>query len=261
MRTASKDEPLAKRHSLRQRKKRRAQMIRRCVSLSLLSAILLAVVVFFTPLFNIRSISVSGNFMIETAAIEQSLSGITGSNLFLTRKKSIEKLIKGFAYADTVNIKRKLIPPSMEVEIVECTPAAVIAHNSSFVVIDMTGKILEVSDSKPGYPELAGLKLTSANAGETMSLDDNSKLKTVVSVLAAFRKSGLMEGVTSINFENMNNITFNYENRLDVICGSFSNFSSKLSLFREAITSNRLTENSRGTIDFTKVAGKAVYKP
>ena len=104
------------------------------------------------------------------------------------------------------------------------------------------------------------MNLTAATDGTVISLDDNGKLKTVLSVLEQFRKSGLMSGVTVINFEDIDNITFNYQNRLDGICGPYVDFSRKLSLFREAITSNRLTENSRGTIDLTK-KGHAVYRP
>ena len=57
------------------------------------------------------------------------------------------------------------------------------------------------NDKKSELPELSGLRLTSANVGEIISLDDNSKLKTVISVLENFRKSGLIAGVTVISFE------------------------------------------------------------
>lgn len=82
-------------------------------------------------------------------------------------------------------------------------------HNNSFVTIDISGRILEVSDRKAELPELAGLNLTAATDGTVISLDDNGKLKTVLSVLEQFRKSGLMSGVTVINFEDIDNITFN----------------------------------------------------
>ena len=105
-----------------------------------------------------------------------------------------------------------------------------------------------------------GLRLTSANAGEIISLDDNSTLKTVISALEAFKKSGLMSGINKIDFSDFENITFNYENRIDGICGPYVDFSRKLSLFREAITSNKLTEHSRGTINLSRT-GRAVYTP
>ena len=260
MRNDRKGESLQKRHSKRQQQRRRAQLIRRGIFFTLLGVIFLCIIIFATPLFNIRSIEISGNAVIETAQLEQKLSDVLGSNLFLTSSGNIENSVKSFAYADSVSVKRRFLPPSVSIEITECIPAAYLLYNNSFVTIDISGKILEVNDKKAELPEITGLRLTSANVGEIISLDDNSKLKTVISVLENFRKSGLISGVTVISFEDINNITFNYENRLDGICGSYVDFSRKLSLFREAITSNKLTENSRGTIDLTKT-GKAVYTP
>ena len=69
-----------------------------------------------------------------------------------------------------------------------------------------------------------------------------------------------MSGITKIDFTDLENITFNYENRIDGICGPYVDFSRKLSLFREAITSNKLTEHSRGTINLSRT-GRAVYTP
>lgn len=260
MRSEKQNESIQKRHSRRQQKRRRQQLIRRCITLGILGVALLCVIIFFTPLLDIRSVSVTGNVKIETATLEPVLESLKGQNLILTGKRSIESSLKTFAYTDTVSVKRGLFPPSLTIEIVECEPAVYMTHNSSFVTIDINGKILEVSDRKAELPELAGLKLTSANEGEIISLDDNGKLKTVIEVLTSFRKSGLLSGVTKIDLTDMNNITFNYQNRLDGICGEYVDFTRKLSLFREAITSNRLTENSRGTIDLTK-KGKAVYRP
>ncbi len=234
--------------------------MRRYISLGTLSVILLCIIIFFTPILDIREVNISGNVKIETAELEPVAESLKGSNLLLTGKGSAEKLILPLAYADSVAVKRGLFPPSLTIVITEREPAVQLMHNSSFVTVDIQGKILEVSDRKAEYAELSGLKLTSANEGEIISLDDNSKLKTVIGILESFKKSGLLTGVTKISLEDIDNITFNYENRIDGICGPYVDFTRKLGLFREAITSNKLTENSRGTIDLTKT-GKAVYTP
>lgn len=261
MRNGLNENSIQKRHILRQKKRRRAQLIRRTVSLGTLGVILLCIIVFFTPLFNIRSVTINGNSKIETEQIEQKLGVLTGENLFLTRSGRLEDNILSLSYADKVSVKKGLFPPSVTIEITEREPIAYLLHNSSFVIIDISGRILEVSEQKADLTELAGLKLTAAAEGTIISLDDNGKLKTVLAVLEQFNKSGLMSGVTVINLEDLDNITFNYQNRLDGICGPYVDFSRKLSLFREAITSNRLTENTRGTIDLATKKGHAIYRP
>ena len=254
------EDSIRKRHSKRQQKRRRQQLIRRCISLGTLSAILLCVIIFATPLLDIRRVSISGNVKIETAELDPIAESFKGSNLILTGKGSVEKALLPFAYANSVSVKRGLFPPSLTIVITEREPAVQLMHNQSFATIDIDGRILEVGERNTEYAELVGLKLTSSNAGEIISLDDNGKLKTVLGVLESFKKSGLIAGVTKISLEDMDNITFNYENRIDGICGPYVDFTRKLGLFREAITSNKLTENSRGTIDLTKT-GKAVYTP
>lgn len=254
------EESIRKRHSKRQQKRRRQQLIRRCISLSTLSAIVLCVIIFATPLLNIRNVSISGNIKIDSAELEPIAESFKGHNLILTGKGSVEKALLPFAYTESVSVKRGLFPPSLNIVITEREPVAQLVHNQSYVTIDIDGKILEVGERNTEYAEIIGLKLTSSNAGEIISLDDNGKLKTVIGVLASFKKSGLFAGVTKISLENMDNITFNYENRIDGVCGPYVDFTRKLGLFREAITSNKLTENSRGTIDLTKT-GKAVYTP
>ena len=73
-------------------------------------------------------------------------------------------------------------------------------------------------------------------------------------------KADIIKYVTYISFEDMTNITFNYQSRLDVICGTHIDFQRKLSLFKEAVNSNKLTQNSRGTINLA-TTGKAIYTP
>lgn len=251
---------IRRRHTKRQQKRRRQQLIRRTVTISTLSVILLSIILFATPLLDIRGVNISGNIKITSEELQPIAEGLNGRNLLLTGKKRVKKMFLSFPYADDISVNKNLFPPSLIIEIEEREPAICLMHNQEFVIADATGRILEVTSTKPEMPEIIGLKLTSSNQGETLSLDDNSKLKTVINILESFKKSGLLTGITKISLEDMDNITFNYENRIDGICGPYVDFNRKLGLFREAITSNQLTEKSRGTIDLTKT-GHAVYRP
>lgn len=253
-------EPIQKRHTKRQQKRIRAKKIRRMIFYTSLVTVLLCIIIFFTPLLSIRSINVSGNFRIESTELYQSLDIYTSQNLFLTRKGNVRKRILAFPYVESVSVKKKLFPPSLEIELQERESICVIPYNNAYAYIDGSGRILELADRRNDLCEINGLRLTSANPGETISLDDNSGLKTVLQALSAFKKSGLMSGITKIDFSDLENITFNYENRIDGVCGPYVDFSRKLSLFREAITSNKLTEHSRGTINLSRT-GRAVYTP
>ena len=51
-----------------------------------------------------------------------------------------------------------------------------------------------------------------------------------------------------------------YQDRINGLCGTQLDLGRKLSLFRETILSNNISDKAKGTIDLT-VTGKAVYTP
>ena len=70
----------------------------------------------------------------------------------------------------------------------------------------------------------------------------------------------MSDKIKNIDVTDPESISFDYENRLRVICGSSIDFEDKISLFEEVMKSNRIASNARGTIDLS-IAGKAVHTP
>ena len=253
-------ESLQKRHAKRLRKKRRLKFIRKTVFYSVIAIILLIILVFCTPLFHIRNVTIEGNNIVATEDLESSFSNIIGKNLFSTKKKDIIKILPDNAYIDDVSLKKHIFSSTLTVNIIECQPAGYIFYSNKYVTIDSSGKILEITEVEPEFAAISGLELTSAVEGEQISIGDADNLNIALSVIGLFEQSDMLPSITTISFEDFDNITFNYENRLDGICGPYVDFQRKINLFKEAITSNKLTENSHGTINLTN-SGKAIYTP
>lgn len=252
---------IQERHHKRRQQRLREQKIRRCVFFTVLVLIAISVVVFFTPVFNVKTVSVIGNQRVSTEQILEKTGDVTGKNLFRMRKRSIEKGILEFAYVDKVTIKKKPFPPTLILEIKECKPAVQVEYAESFIAIDKTGKILDKSAERlEGMPLASGIKIISANEGEVIGFKDDEAKKIILGCIEAMEKAEILDGIVTMSFEDMTNITFNYQSRLDVICGTHIDFQRKLALFNEAIHSNNLTENSRGTINLS-TTGKAIYRP
>ncbi len=265
-RTAAKRKPAAhgniqKRHTQRQRQRIRAMKRRRFIFFSTLILIAVLIVMFFTPLFNIRRVDIEGNNRVSVEELQQSIGVLDGENLFRTSTGRIKKNILQFAYIDTVTVKRALIPPSIRVAVTECEPGGYIIENEKYIIINEKAKVLEVNMEEPEeIPQLVGLTLSRFDPGLRLEVTESDKFSVMIQCLQDMRKLDVLKGVEMISFEDMSNISFNYEDRLDVLCGSDVEFSKKLGLFREAIHSSKLTENSRGTIDLS-TTGKAVYTP
>ena len=249
------------RHNKRRQKRIREQKIRRYTFFAVLGIIAVLIVMFLTPVFNIKTVNVVGNNKLSQEVIYEQIGDLTGRNLFSTRKRSIKKKLSEFAYTEKVEVKKKPFPPSIVVEITERIPAVQISYAESYIVIDKDGRILEkAAEKQEGIAVCEGLKVASANEGEFISLKKEETQKIVIGCIEYMQKADIIKDITLMSFEDMTNITFNYQSRLDVICGTHIDFKRKLDLFKEAVNSNKLTQNSRGTINLA-TTGKAIYTP
>ena len=160
----AKDKSIQARHDQRRQKRIREQRIRRYTFFTVLGVIAILIVMFLTPLFNIKTVNVVGNNKLTQEQIFTEIGDYTGRNLFSARGSSIKKKISKFAYTEKVAVKKKPFPPTLTVEITERIPAVQIAYAESYIVIDKDGRILEKTAEKlEGVAVCDGLKVTSAN--------------------------------------------------------------------------------------------------
>ena len=254
-------ENLRARHIQRQKQRRKVMKRRRIMFFTVSALILLSIVLFFTPLFNIKNIEVAGNTKVEIAQIKQAIGSVEEDNLFRLNTKKIITNIKTIPYIDDVVIKKKIFPAGINVDVVECVPVGYIQNNESYIILDKNFKVLETIDvPMENVAQIMGVSVTASSEGAVISTDDQEKQTTMIEICNVLVEDGLISKIGTINFSDMNNISFTYENRLDVICGSVVDFSKKIGMFEKAVTSSKLTDNSRGTIDIS-ISGKAIYTP
>ena len=235
--------------------------MRRIAFFSFLALIAVLIIMFFTPLFNIKNVEITGNNRISNEEITSAVGEITGKNLFSCRKGKIKNRLYRLAYVDKVTINKKAFPPTVAVDIKECVPAFQAEYAGGFAVVDKLGKVLETTSEKlDGVPIMEGVQISAAKAGDAVVFKDEEAQKIIMSCIENMEKAGIIGDITVMSFSDMTNITFNYQDRLDVICGTHIDFQRKLALFKEAVNSNKLTENSRGTINLS-TTGKAIYTP
>ena len=249
------------RHDERRKKRIREQKMRRIAFFSFLALVAVLIIMFFTPLFNIKNVEITGNNRVSVEEISSTIGEIEGKNLFACRKGKIRGRLGKIAYIEKVSVKKKAFPPTVTIDIKECVPAFQAEYAGGFAVVDKLGKVLEQAGEKvEGVSEMQGILISSAKEGETVSFKDAESQKIVMPCVEMMEKAGIIGDITVMSFADLTNITFNYQSRLDVICGTHIDFQRKLALFKEAVNSNKLTENSRGTINLS-TTGKAIYTP
>ena len=244
------------RQIIRQKKKRMRRIAARSITSVVTILVILFVFFFLTPIFNVKNMTITGNNRISTQNIEEFLPDIKGKNLFKINRSMISQRLSGIAYIRGVDIEKKYFPASVTITITEYTPYACYKSGDEYSVINENCEVLETSGSKPD-----DLPLLTAYTEDFAELFSNEEaLSALKGFFSVAGRIGINEQITGIELIEGNEINFNYENRLDVICGSNYDMEQKLRLFKVTINNPDLLSNAHGTMDLS-VVGKASYLP
>ncbi len=98
-------------------------------------------------------------------------------------------------------------------------------------------------------PVVYGVELKKYDVGKRIESSDNEKLESVLSALKALAGAGLLERTTKFDAENVNDVKFTIEDRLEVWFGAFDDFEYKAK-FTATVINNNLSPYEHAIIDF-----------
>ena len=164
---------------------------------------------FFTlPVFNIKSIEISGNENLSKEQIESMLNTKVGNNIFAFNKTKALKNIKSNNYVEEVSIHRKL-PSTITVNIKEYKLRAYVPYMGSYLYINDYGRILDTQKTfKKQLPVVEGLKFNQFTLGEVLQVDNPSAFDTVVQLSKLFEKDQLLNTIVQVDVSDENDIHF-----------------------------------------------------
>lgn len=174
--------------------------------------VMLFVIVFIlllcSPIFDIRSIEVSGNLKNSKEKII-SFSGLElHTNIFKFNKGLVKEKIKENAYIENVEVTRKL-PSTVQIEIEEREARYMLQFADSYVYINNQGYMLEISNEKLDIPILIGFTtdLSNIKAGNRINVADLNKMNMVIKIYETAKSNGLGDLITKIDISNEKNYT------------------------------------------------------
>lgn len=192
--------------------------------------LIVVVCTMFSPLFNIETITVTGNEKITSDEII-SLSQIPkGENTYKINKTKIIKNLKQNAYIENITIKRKL-PSEVEIVVQERKTSFQIEYANSFVYINNQGYILEISNEKLNLPIIQGQETEDEKyvVGNRLCDNDLEKLGTVIKIIEVAGVNEISNLITRIDISNSQNyrILFETEGKIAYL-GDSVNISTKM---------------------------------
>lgn len=258
-RQAVSNDRLRLRYEQRKRKRQRQIKASRTVLLFLLCALLVFIVLFMTPLFDVRSITVSGNKVITLEEINQRVGDLDGENLLKVSRFDVEERLSEIAYIKDITINKNYFKTSLNINILEREASGYLGFSGKYVLFDDECVILAETNEKPeNIPLIIGINDSeNENTGLNMSKEN---IKIMVDCLKLMRELNLLENVDSLNLSDSTQIRFNYDERLEVSCGSEIDLDRKLRLFEAMVNNNNLPDNAKGTVDLS-ITGNARYIP
>lgn len=202
--------------------------------------IVTAVVLFVTPLFDIRNIEIKGNERNNRVEI-QIASGIRKhNNIFAINTKRAEKSIKAVGYIEDVKIKRKL-PGTVVITVQEGEVAAFLDYGGMNVGINESGmalcrvsKVLPVSDA----PVVKGVSAIKVDVGEKVKIKEGreDEYEILEKLLKTFKELSLTKDITYIDITKKDDIVFRYKDKLKVELGGLNDYDLKFSYVKAMLS-------------------------
>ncbi len=222
------------------KKKKKRVRINPGFLITLLLLVASAVVMFVTPLFDVRDIKISGNERVARAEI-QIASGIRkNKNIFAINKSRAAKAVKAVGYIEKVKIKRKL-PGTVVIEVQEGTVSAFLEYGGMYAGINEDGQTLcRVSKALPvsGAPVVKGLSVVKAEVGEKVRPRDGKEdeYEVLEKLMKTFEQYSLTPYITEIDVTKKDDIMFRYNGKLKIELGGLNDYDLKFNYIKAMLS-------------------------
>lgn len=226
-----------------------------CLLFAILTALL------FTPAFNIRAVTVTGNSALTAEQIVKSSGITTGRNILRVNSNAAEKSLEKIPMIKNADILLKF-PSTVEIAVEECARAAYIKYMDKYICIDKNGKILEVSKTADNANLIivTGVSPKEFIAGKSLVLKDADKLEALKSLLSEIEEAVyLPNAVKSIDFSDKNKITMVMDNEIIVNMGKNESLQYKMAYLTKTLETQLKTYRG-GTLDLSDPSSAARYK-
>ena len=275
---------------------RRRRLMRRLTALVMLLCVIGAgVYLTVTMLFKISSIQV------QTAdGVVQEVGGYTSDQILQALDVHLEENIfsfdpgskaaaleKVFPMLEDIRVERDY-PGTVVVRVTEAQPAWAMQTSSGWLTLSGGLKILEKGSAQPaGLPTLYGGEPVSAEPGEqltfaaepkadstpdsaaessasgTVEEEADQRLESLNTLLAALDAAGMSADVTRIEFADVDEMAFLYQDRISVWLGTLNELEYKLKLAKHVLLNEDgkgCAATDTGKLDFTHISMSSTRK-
>ena len=241
-------------------KQRKARRKRKNMVFRIVCCVLICAVIILAPtvFFRVSQVEIIGDTRYPASDLITTSGVKEGDNLFFLDSSGIErKLQDAYPYLDQVTIRRK--PPStLHIEVTERTPALSVEQKGKYLLIDMTGKVLDCVKTKaPDTVEVIGAHTDKLVPGSVLQ-EEHEKIGTVIEMMVLMDQYDMADKVRAVDIGKAFEVKMQYADQYIVLLGDLSNLEHKIQFLQAILKESSLPDT--GIIDLTDDE-KAHYRP
>ncbi len=205
---------------------------------------------FFTPIYDIKEISVNGNSKISSDVLIRASGIDVGENIFKVDIATAKKRISKVAYVDTARIRR-IFPNKIKINVKEGDVYAYINFIGNYVGIDHKGKIMDIKQQigEVTKPVVYGVALTKFEIGSPVEIENEDAERVLFEMLGQIKSSEVEGSIRYMDINDFDNITFTLHNKVSVKLGTTESIRYKIAYLKSVL--EQLGDVSGGIIDIT----------
>lgn len=143
-----------------------------------------------SDVFSIKQINVSKSSHFQAGQVREMCGLKTGGNLFEFSAGDCEDKLREHPYIKEAKISRKL-PDTVNIKLTERQETAVLLKDSTYVVIDQEGIVLQQAGKLPQIPLLEGITVEKAEENKTVQVKEADRLETGMMLLKKMEAADL----------------------------------------------------------------------
>lgn len=235
------------------------------------------IILSLTVFFNVRTIELTGSNLYTTEDVLPILGAEKGDNLLRIKTSQLrDNVFANFLQADEVKVRR-VFPSTLWVEVTDGVPEVQMENAGNYYSISGGGRVLKIASSpeKGNGIVLLGVDLADMKVGDfladkktdTTGTEEGKaaaeafshQLQTVESLFSAMEEARVT-GITAVDVSDELKLTVYWENRVQVVLGSFSELSYKLRLCKAILEDpTRIASDARGVLDAETASSAGVF--
>lgn len=206
-----------------------------------------------TPVFNITSVTVTGNARLTSEEILSAAGIPVGTNIYRVSMKSAGERIEAMPYILEAEVKRRF-PAKVVISVTEREEATAVKCTGGYAVVDKNCRVLRLcAEEEASIPVASGANVESAQLGQDIVMKDERFVGDLKTMLAALEMANLEVEVRRIRLESAVEIILETRPGLEIHLGGMDELSYKLQLCRNILHGGNagINKDSSGVLRWT----------